>query len=63
VSNKKQQCDEFCFSFGRISNQEVRFRWITSQTDAKFIIRNVYIGADCPWFCSGHGLCQSNGCL
>ncbi|CAF4678933.1 unnamed protein product [Rotaria sp. Silwood1] len=43
-------------------NQEVRFRWTTSQSNARFMINKVYVGADCPWFCSGHGLCQSNGC-
>ncbi|CAF2836302.1 unnamed protein product [Rotaria sp. Silwood2] len=43
-------------------NQEVRFRWTTSQVNAQFMINKVYVGADCPWFCSGHGLCQSNGC-
>ncbi|CAF0744576.1 unnamed protein product [Adineta steineri] len=44
-------------------NQEVRFRWKANQSNARFIINNVYVGADCPWFCSGHGICQSNGCL
>ncbi|CAF1574185.1 unnamed protein product [Rotaria magnacalcarata] len=43
-------------------NQEVRFRWTTSQENARFMINKVYVGADCPWFCSGHGLCRSNGC-
>ncbi|CAF0939143.1 unnamed protein product [Adineta ricciae] len=46
------------------ANQDVRFRWSASKSDARFIIHNVYVGADCPWFCSGHGICQSNdGCL
>jgi hypothetical protein len=62
VSDEKMK--NICLNrFVSIRNQEVRFRWITSQTDARFMIKNLYIGADCPWFCSGHGLCQSNGCL
>ena len=44
------------------ANQDVRFRWTASQSNARFRIEKVYVGADCPWFCSGHGLCKSNGC-
>jgi len=44
-------------------NQQVRFRWITDEKNVKFTIDKLYIGSDCPWFCSGHGLCHVNGCL
>jgi hypothetical protein len=49
--------------FVRFRYQEVRFRWTASQSDARFMIKKVYVGADCPWFCSGHGVCQAHGCL
>ncbi|GFO21735.1 reelin [Plakobranchus ocellatus] len=45
---------------------KTRFRWRRSgikEPTPIWAIDNVYLGSDCPWLCSGHGVCDQGKCL
>ncbi|KAK3762808.1 hypothetical protein RRG08_040503 [Elysia crispata] len=45
---------------------KTRFRWLRpglEEPSPIWAIDNVYLGSNCPWLCSGHGVCHNGTCL
>ncbi|XP_043944459.1 reelin isoform X3 [Protopterus annectens] len=47
-------------------SSRTRFRWIQndySPNGSFWAIDNVVLASECPWMCSGHGVCDTNRCI